>query len=86
LSRILIGMHDYTTGLDMKTFHVSADFPVNGIAAGKDLSSLFRVKSHGVWELVLDSPVTKLASGHLTVSVKDRQGNVSRIERTFAIK
>src|SRR5262249_17754598 len=85
-TRILIGMHDYNTGLDMRTFQVTTDFAVNGIAAGKDLSSQFRVKSQGVWELVLDRPIEKLSSGDLTVSVKDRQGNLSRIERTFLVK
>ena len=85
-TRILIGMHDYHTGLDMKTFKVTADFAINGIGAGKDLSSQFRVKSQGVWELLLDRPIDKLSSGVLTVSVRDRQGNLSRIERTFSVK
>ncbi len=86
VQRILIGMHDYQTGLDLKTFHVSADFAVNGLAAGKNLAEQFRVKSPGVWELVLDRPLANLAKGSLTVSVKDRQGNVSRIERVFSVK
>src|SRR6185503_9107422 len=30
LDRILIGAHDYYTGLDTKSFTVMADFPVNG--------------------------------------------------------
>lgn len=85
-TRILIGMHDYNTGLDMKTFQVSADFAVNGSAAGQDLSSQFRVKSQGVWELALDGPIQKLSAGKLAVAVKDRQGNVARIERTFSVK
>jgi hypothetical protein len=38
-----------------------------------------------VWELKLGKPITDLAKGKLTVSVKDRQGNVSRIERTFSV-
>ena len=54
--------------------------------AGKNLADQFRVKSQGVWELVLDRPIANLASGDLTVSVKDRQGNVSRIERTFSVQ
>jgi hypothetical protein len=86
VKKILIGMHDYGTGLDMKTFKVTADFAVNGIAAGKDLSAQFRVKSPGVWELVLDAPMATRASANLTVSVKDRQRNLSRIERTFSVK
>jgi len=86
VTRILVGMHDYNSGLDMKTFHVSANFAINGIAAGRDLSDQFRSKSQGVWELVLDRPMEKLATSTLTVSIKDRQGNETRIERTFSVK
>jgi hypothetical protein len=86
ITRILIGMHDYNSGLDMKSFRVTADFEVNGLVAGKDLADKFRVKSQGVWELVLDRPIAKLAAGNLTVSVSDKQGNVSRIERIFSVK
>jgi hypothetical protein len=41
--------------------------------------------SDGVWELALATPLTNLPKGKLTVSVKDRQGNTSRIERTFSV-
>ena len=37
----------------------------------------------GVWQLKLERPMS-LASGKLTVSVQDRQGNEARIERTFS--
>jgi hypothetical protein len=86
LSRILIGMHDYNTGLDMESFHVVADFAVDGINAGENLAAKFRVKSPGVWECKLNKPVTDLTRGRLTVSVKDRQGNLSKIERIFSVK
>jgi hypothetical protein len=86
LSRILVGMHDYYTGLDMDSFSVVADFPVEGAPAGTNLASKFREKTQGVWELKLAKPITELAKGKLTVSVKDRQGNVSRIERTFSVR
>src|SRR5262249_52747334 len=86
LTRILIGMHDYYTGLDMDTFEVIADFSLDGIAAGKNLASKFKAKSPGVWEWTLTRPLTELPKGKLTVSVKDRQGNVTRIERTFSVR
>jgi hypothetical protein len=85
LDRILVGMHDYDTGLDLQSFEVVADFAVNGIAAGKNLASKFQPKTQGVWELKLSTSLTSLARGKLTVAVKDRQGNVTRIERTFSI-
>jgi hypothetical protein len=85
LTRILVGMHDYDSGLDMDSFRVVADFAADGTAAGENLAKHFQVVSKGVWEMKLARPITALATGKLEVSVKDRQGNVSRIERTFSV-
>jgi hypothetical protein len=86
LARIVVGMHDYYTGLDMKSFEVVADFALDGVPAGQNLASKFRPKSQGVWELPLAQPLTDLKRGTIIVAVRDRQGNTSRIERTFSVK
>ena len=83
--RLLVGMHDYGTGLDLSSFEVVADFAVDSVPAGENLVKKFKAKTNGVWELVLPKPSTALTKGKLTVSVKDKQGNVSRIERTFSV-
>ena len=85
LERILIGMHDYYSGLDAESFAVVADFPVAGTPAGENLAARFQPTTAGVWEFKLQQPLDKLPRGLLTVSVKDRQGNVTRIERTFSV-
>jgi hypothetical protein len=85
LDRILIGMHDYYTGLASESFTVTADFPINGIAAGDNLAPKFKSLSQGVWELKLTAPIQRLSHGQLVVSVKDKQGNVTRIDRAFAV-
>jgi hypothetical protein len=85
LSRILIGLHDCGTGLDMGSLSILADFDLDGVKAGDNLASKFKPASPGVWELKLPTPITQLASGRLTISVKDRQGNATRIERTFSV-
>jgi hypothetical protein len=85
LTRILVGMHDYNTGLDRDSFRVVADFALDGVPAGENLAPKFKGKTLGVWELALSKPLTELPKGKLTVSVKDRQGNLTRIERTFAV-
>lgn len=85
LDRILIGMHDYYTGLDPGSFTVTADFAINGIAPGENLAPKFQPLSAGVWELKLTPPLLALPAGKLVVSVKDRQGNESRIARTFSL-
>jgi len=83
LSRIVIGMYDYGSGLDMESFMVGADFDIDGTEAGNDLAPRFKQAAPGVWELKLGKPVAELAKGKLAVSVKDGQGNVTRIERTI---
>lgn len=64
---------------------VTADFRVNGVAAGENLASKFKLLSQGVWELKLAKPITDFSHAQLVVSVKDRQGKVNRIERFFTI-
>jgi hypothetical protein len=86
LSRVLVGMHDYGTGLDLASFRVVADFAVDGARPGEDLAAKFKPASDGVWELKLSRPITGLAAGGLTVSVKDKQGNRSEIVRRFSVK
>ena len=82
LDRIVVGMYDQG-GLVLDSFRVIANFPVDGLAAGKNLAERFRSTSRGVWELKLRRPVS-VPGGKLVVSVKDRQGNETQIERTFS--
>jgi len=85
LQRLLVGMYDYGTGLDLDSFTVVADFPIDGMPAGANLAGRFKALPDYRWELRLDRPITDLLRGQLTISVKDRQGNISRIERTFSV-
>jgi hypothetical protein len=82
LERIVVGMYDYG-GLDEKSFRVTADVAINGIAAEENLAPKFQRTDPGVRELKV-SPALRSARGKITVSVKDKQGNVTRIERTFS--
>jgi hypothetical protein len=78
-------MHDYDSGLDRDSLRMTADFDLDGVKAGQNLAARLRPKSPGVWELKLSRPITELPRGKLEVSVKDRQGNLTRIERTFSV-
>src|SRR5262249_27752188 len=60
LTRLLVGMHDYYSGLDRKSFRVVADFALDGAPAGTDLGDRFGRKATGVWELRLKKPVRRL--------------------------
>jgi hypothetical protein len=84
VDRILIGMHDYYSGLDMKAFTVTADFAIDGVPAGQNLATKFEPRTQGVWEFRLKTPMPAMPRGTLTVCVRDRQGNLARLERTFS--
>jgi hypothetical protein len=85
LTRILVGMFDRYTGLDLNSLTVVADFPVDGLPAGQNLAPKFKTLPDWRWELVLEKPIAALPKGKLTVSIKDKQGNLSRVERTFSV-
>jgi hypothetical protein len=85
LPRLLIGMHDYDSGIDPASLRVVADFDIDGVKAGENLASKFTTTTPGVWEWKPKQPPTRLAAGKLTVSVRDRQGNQTQIERTFSV-
>ena len=63
-----------------------ASAAVDGAAPGTNLAARFEEKSQGVWEMKLSKPIDALPSGKLTVEVKDRQGNASRIDRLFSVR
>lgn len=83
--RILIGMHDYHTGLDMESFTVSASFAIGETPADQNLAAHFHRVADGVFEWKPKRAITALANGVLRVSVKDRQGNVTRVERSISV-
>jgi hypothetical protein len=85
LTTILIGMHDYLTGLDLGSFTVTADFEIDGARPGDNLTGKFTPLEGSRWELRLQQPIRELKKGTLAVSVKDREGNTSTIEQTFSI-
>ncbi len=85
LSRVVVGMHDYGTRLNAESFRVTADFEIDGVKAGENLAAKFKPTTQGVWEWTLPKPVAAMPTGTLIVSVADKQGNVTKIERTFRV-
>jgi hypothetical protein len=85
LARILLGMYDYGSGLDLARLSVTADFPVDGVKPGENLARRFQAVPGNRWELRLKKPVAALPKGRLTVSIQDRQGNKTQIERMLSV-
>ena len=89
VERIQVGMFDYGSGLDEASFRVTASVPIDGIAAGENLGNRFR-RDGDTWTLdVKDlgaaATPTKPVEGVITVSVRDRAGNTTKVERAFAV-
>ena len=85
IDEIRIGMHDYYTGLAMTTFSVTANLPINGNSSGTELAGLFQQSGDHIWTLRLDTPLESIQDGELTVSIKDQQGNITKVHRSFSI-
>jgi hypothetical protein len=85
LSGVLVGMHDYDSGLDLDSFRVTADFEVDGIPPGQNLARRFQPTTQGVWAWKLARPIAELSRGTLRLAVRDRQGNLTQLERTFSV-
>jgi hypothetical protein len=79
-------MHDYNTGLDLKTFTVTTNFPIDGKPAGTNLAPSFQSLDQGVFQYKLKQPITSLKRQTITVSVKDNQGNITSLHRTFQVR
>jgi hypothetical protein len=86
LDAIIIGMHDYDSGLDLDSFSVKADFQIDDFEPGMELASHFVELSQGVQWLKFGSEIRSLKLGRIVVTIRDRQGNVSRIERLVTVK
>jgi hypothetical protein len=87
VERIIIGVHDYYSGLDMDSLRVEANFPIDGVPAGENLFEKldFKQTSQGVWKSALKEPLERTAPLDLMVSVKDQQGNRSLVRRSIML-
>jgi hypothetical protein len=85
LTVIRIGAFDYYSGLDPASLSVKANFAIDGHAPGSELASLFKLAGDSVWTLAVKQPITRLSDAVVSVSVRDKQGNVTKIERSFSI-
>jgi hypothetical protein len=85
LTRILLGMADAYSGLNLKSFSVTADCEIDGLAPRTNLAQRFQALEDGRWEMRLAQPLSDKNKAKLIVSVKDQQGNENRIERSFSV-
>ena len=79
-----LGAADADSGLNLTSLSLSADFAVNGRAAGSQLSDLLVGSADGIWTLTLDAPLERMQNAHLYAAVADLQGNITRVNLAFS--
>ncbi|MCZ2341560.1 MAG: hypothetical protein LC104_07150 [Bacteroidales bacterium] len=83
-TRLLLGVTDHGTGWDPNRLRVTASHPVAGHPAGTNLAPFLKPLGDSVYELAI--PDWTARRGRITVSVSDRQGNITQVERTFWVE
>lgn len=83
-TRILLGLADANSGIDLSSLSVRASFPIAGRSPGSELADLAVIAADSVWQLGFGSALPPLAEAHVWVEVADHQGNVTRVDRQFA--
>ncbi|MBI3843279.1 MAG: hypothetical protein HY292_01445, partial [Planctomycetes bacterium] len=85
ISFIRVGAADADSGIDATSLSVTADFAVGSRAAGAELVSLGHRDGDGIWTIPLPQPLGPGFSGTVHASVRDVQGNVTRVACRFSV-
>ncbi len=75
LREIRVGFADANSGINTNSLSVTADFFVNGIAAGNELKGLGAFVGDGIFSIPIDPPIVNMAAAHVTASILDTQTN-----------
>lgn len=81
---IRIGIADANSGIAAGSLSVTADFSVAGRAAGSELADLFLNVGAGIFSLPLATPMPRMDEAHIHASVRDVQGNITRLNLRFS--
>lgn len=82
---IRVGFADANSGIAPGSLSIRADVVVAGRAAGTELADLALPAGDGIVEIALAPPLHSLPQAHLTVTVRDVQGNITRVGRRFSV-
>jgi hypothetical protein len=86
LTAIRLGAADANSGINWASLSITADFAVNGRAAGAQLADLVAATGDGIRTLTLSSPIASRGTSNLLVTIKDVQGNITRVARRFSVQ
>jgi hypothetical protein len=85
LSEIRIGVADAYTGVDLRSLSVTADVFLASRRPGTDLAKFGAFVGDGIFSIPFAPPLERLEQGLLTVTIKDKQGNVTLRTVRFSV-
>ncbi len=84
INEIRFGLSDANTGIDFSTLSVKADFDINGLIAGSELSGLVSLIEDGIYRIQLNQAIEQNSlERHIFIEIYDNQGNVKRVDLRF---
>lgn len=83
LTELRIGVADADSGLNAATLSITADFPVNGATPGTELKRQGSFVAPGIFAIPFQTPISNLATQHVTAAVADLQGNTNVVTVRF---
>lgn len=86
VSRLRVGIADANTGIAAGSLSITADITIAGRAPGAQLADLAVETADGVWEIELTPPLQRMVDRHIHVSVRDVEGNITRVTREFSVQ
>jgi hypothetical protein len=86
LTQIRFGAADAHSGVNWSSLSVTADFVVNGRAAGAQLADLATAAGDGIYTIALSPPVAATGNTVVHVAVADQQGNIARVHQRFSVQ
>ncbi len=85
VTRIRYAMADANSGIDVASISVTSDLVINGRPPGSELHDLAQIVGEGMYAITLSTPIAAVANAHIRVGVRDIQGNITRINRSFSV-
>jgi len=81
-----VGIADANTGIAAGSLSITADITIAGRPPGTPLADLAVETADGVWEIALTPPLQRMVDRHIQVSVRDVEGNITRVSRAFSVQ
>ncbi len=85
LDGLRFGLADANSGIDLSSLSVKASIPLAGRPAGAELAGLAQPAGDGIYVIPLSPPLPAAANAVLSLAVADNQGNITRVQRRFAV-